>query len=283
MPPLSVFRMTLRDQRWPVLGYGLALLIFAATSVWLWPSVRDTLQNFEVPPALEAIIGSNVNFATPEGYLSGRYFGWTEILVIVFAIIAGTGAIAGEEGAGTIELLLAQPIARAAAVLEKLAALVIAAGAIVATGFVGFLISVPTVEIDISIVDLAIGCATMLPITLFFLALAFWAGAVAPSRATAAAALIGVATIAYFIYTLSNGIGSVQWMRYATPFYYYGNGASLTHGVEWWHVGLLLGLAAIFVGLTLRTFERRDVSVGGATDLGVRGVMRRIVAARSGV
>jgi ABC-2 type transport system permease protein len=265
-----------------VIGYGLALLVFAATSVWLWPSVRDTLQNFEVPPALEAIIGSDVNFATPAGYLSGRYFGWTEILVIVFAVIAGTGAIAGEEAAGTIELLLAQPIARATAVLEKLAALVVASVAIVAIGFVGFLISVPTVDIDISIVDLGIACATMLPITLFFLALALWAGAVAPSRTTAAAALIGVATITYFIYTLSNGIGSVQWLRYATPFYYYGNGSSLTHGVVWWHVGVLLALAVVFVVLTLLTFDRRDISVGGATGLGVRGVLRR-VAARHGV
>lgn len=283
MPPLNVFRKTFSDQRWPVLGYGLALLIFSSTSVWLWPSVRDTLQNFEVPPALEAIIGSDINFATPAGYLSGRFFGWTDILVVVFAIIAGTGAIAGEEGTGTIELLLAQPLTRTRAVLEKLAALTVAMFLIVAAGYLGFLIAVPTVDIDISLVDLAIACATMLPITMFFLALSFWSGAVAPSRATAAAALIGVATVTYFIYTLSNGIGSVEWMRYASPFYYYGNGASLTHGVIWWHVGLLLGLGALFVLLTLRTFERRDVSVGGATDLGVAGVMRRIVATRSGV
>ena len=282
MPPRNIFDRTLREQRWPAFGYGLAMMVFAATSVWLWPSVRDTLQNFEIPPAIEAILGSDVNFATPEGYLGGRYFSWTDMLVIVFVIIAGTGAIAGEEAAGTMDLLLAQPVKRATVVIEKLLALALASTVIIAAGYIGFLIAVPTVSIDISLADLAIGCASMIPITLFYLAFSLWAGAVAPSRAVASAILIGVATVTYFVYTLSNGIGAVEWMRYFTPFYYYGNGSVLTHGVVWWHVGVLLGLAALFVLLTLRTFEKRDVSAGGATDLGARGVVRRIVAVRSG-
>jgi ABC-2 type transport system permease protein len=259
------------------------MLIFAATSVWLWPSVRDTLANFEIPPAIEAILGGEINFGTPEGYLSGRYFSWTDLLVIVFVIIAGTGAIAGEEGTGTMDLLLAQPVSRTAVVLEKLLALSLASLAIIGAGFVGFLIAVPTVDIDISIGTLAIGCTAMIPITLFYLGLSLLAGAVAPSRAVASAVLIGVATGTYFFYTLSNGIGAVDWLRYFTPFYYYGNGAALTDGIVWWHASVLLGSAAVFVVLTVRTFERRDVSVGGATDLGARGVLRRIIAQRSGI
>lgn len=279
---LSVFEKALRDQKWQIAGFGLALAIMSSTSVWLWPSVRDTLQNFDVPEAVKAFLGTDLNFSTPAGYLSGRYFGWTEILVIVYVIIAGTGAIAGEEGASTIDLLLAQPISRRSVVLQKLAAATVGALIIVLAGYAGFLVSVPTVDIAISLTDLLIACLNMLPIALLFLALSLWAGAVAPSRGTAAAAIVGFTTAAYFVSTLSSGVGGLEWLRFATPFHYYGSGLPLVEGIVWWHVGLLLGLALVFVVLALRTFERRDVSAGGATDLSAAALLRRVVALRTG-
>ena len=84
----------------------------SSTAVFLWPSVRDTLQNFELPAAVKAFLGTDLSIATAAGYLSARYFGWIDILLIVYAVIQGTGAIAGEESSGTMDLLLAQPIAR---------------------------------------------------------------------------------------------------------------------------------------------------------------------------
>lgn len=279
----SILSRTLRDQRWQIVGFALGMAMMSSTTVWLWPSVRDTLQNFELPPAIQALLGSKLDLATAAGYLSGRYFAWTIILVIVYAVIAGTGAIAGEESAGTMDLLLAQPVSRRAAVLEKLVALVAGTALIIAGGYAGFLISIPTVRIDISLIDLAIASANMLPIVLLFLTMSLWAGAVAPNRGAAAGAMIAFATATYFLYTISNGVESLRWMRYTSPFYYYGAGLPLVYGIVWWHVGLLLGVATLFVVLALRTFERRDVSAGGATDLSAVGVLRRIAAARSGM
>ncbi len=283
MPPLNVFAKAMRDQRWQVAGFALALAAMSSTSVWLWPSVRDSLQNFDIPEAAKAFLGSDLDFATGAGYLSGRYFGWTEILAIVFAIIAGTGAIAGEESAGTIDLLLAQPVSRRWVVLQKLAATVIGAVAIVAGGYAGFLASVPTVDMEVGLGDLAVACANMLPIVLFFYALSLWAGAVAPNRGMAAGVVIGFTTATYFLFTLANGVESLEAIRYATPFYYYGAGLPIVYGIEWWHVGVLLGCGAALVALTLRTFERRDVSPGGATDLSAASLLRRIAGARTGV
>ncbi|HLB24557.1 MAG TPA: ABC transporter permease subunit [Dehalococcoidia bacterium] len=283
MPPLNVFAKSLRDQKWQIAGFGLALAAMSSTSVWLWPSVRDSLQNFEIPAAARAFLGSDLDFATGAGYLSGRYFGWTEILAIVYVIIAGTGAIAGEESASTIDLLLAQPVSRRAVLLQKLAATALGAALIIFGGYVGFLVSVPTVDMEVPLSDLAVGCANMVPIVLFFFALSLWAGAVAPNRGIAAGFVIGITTATYFVFTLANGVESLEPIRYATPFYYYGAGRPLVYGVTWWHVGLLLGTSAVLVALTLRTFERRDVSAGGATDLGLGSVLRRIAALRTGV
>jgi ABC-2 type transport system permease protein len=273
----------MRDQRWQVVGFGLALALMSSTAVWLWPSVRDSLQNFDIPAAIKAFLGTDLDFATGAGYLSGRYFGWTEILAIVFAVLAGTGAVAGEESAGTIDLLLAQPVSRRSVVVQKLAASVLGTALIIAGGYLGFLVAVPTVDMEVGLVDLAVASANMLPIVLFFYALSLWAGAVAPNRGVAAGFVIGVTTATYFLFTIANGVDSLQPIRYATPFYYYGAGRSLVYGIEWWHVGVLLGSAAALVGLTLRTFERRDVSAGGATDLAASSVVRRIIGVRTGV
>lgn len=278
MPRASVFAKSLRDQRWQVLGFGLALAIMSSTAVFLWPSVRDTLQNFVLPDAVKAFLGTDLSIATPAGYLSARYFGWVDILLIVYAVLQGTGAIAGEESNGTMDLLLAQPIARRSVVVQKTAAAVIGSAAIIAIGWLGFALSIPLIGIDVSLADAAIASANMLPITLLFFALSLWSGAVAPSRAVAAGVVIGLATAAYFISTLANGVDSLRNLRYATPFYYYGSGEPLVYGIEWWHVGLLLGVAATFVVLTVRTFESRDISTGGSADVDVASMLRRIFA-----
>jgi ABC-2 type transport system permease protein len=257
-----VFWKTLRDQRWQIIGFGLAMAVMAAAAVWLWPSARDTLQNFKVPPAIQALLGSDLDLSTAAGYLSGRYFSWTIILVLVYVIMAGTAAIAGEEGAGTMDLLLAQPVSRTQVIAEKFAATAVGAVAIVGLGYVGFVVSIPTVDIDVALGDAAIASANMVPIALMFFTLALWAGAAAPSRGMAAGAVIGIVTMAYFLYTLSNGVESLRWMRYATPFYYYGSGLPLIRGIEWWHAGLLTGLAVVFLAMSVRMFERRDIASG---------------------
>lgn len=277
MPRVSLFAKTMRDQRWQVAGFGLALAAMSSTAVFLWPSVRDTLQNFELPAAVKAFIGTDLSIATAAGYLSARYFGWVDVLLIVYAVIQGTGAIAGEESGGTMDLLLAQPITRRDVVLQKVAATVIGGALIIAIGWLGFALSVPFVRIDVSLADTAIASANMFPITLLFFALSLCAGAVAPSRGVASAIAIGLATAWYFISILANGVESLHNLRYATPFYYYGSGASLVHGIDWWHVGLLLGASAGLLALTIHAFGRRDVSAGGSADVDLAASLRRIV------
>jgi hypothetical protein len=47
-------------------------------------------------------------------------------------------------------------------------------------------------------------------------------------------------------------------------------------GLDWAHVSLLLGIAALFVGLTLRSFARRDITIGGASNLRLRDMLARV-------
>lgn len=273
---LSLVEKCLRDQKWQIVGFGLALLSMAALVVWLWPAYRETVKQIELPPAVQAFLGSDLNYASGPGFVSGEFFSWIPALLIVYAVIQGTGAIAGEESAGTIDLLLAQPVTRPAVVVQKCVAVCIGSILIVAGGFLGFAVSVPFVAIDFTLWDAALASANLLPITLFFFALSLWLGAVGPNRVWASGGAIAVATTGYFANTLATGIDALSWLRYGSPFYYFGAGLPLVRGIEWGHVAALLGTAVAFVLLAARSFERRDVMIGGSAALTLRDVARRV-------
>ena len=278
MHRFSVLRKSLRDQKWQIAGFGLALAAMAALDLFIWPAYRDQLQNFEMPAAMEGFLGG-LSISTPEGFLTAEYFSWIPILLIVYAVIQGTGAIAGEESNGTIDLLLAQPVSRVLMVTEKAAAVVVGSVLIVAIGLAGFAVALPLVDIDIGLADIAIAMANLLPITLLFFAISLWLGAVAPNRALASAVVIGLATAFYFINMLAGAVNALDPLNYATPFFYYGDGPPLAEGIVWWHFELLLGIALLFFAATLRSFDTRDVATGGATDVSASTIWRRVLGA----
>jgi len=271
----SVLRKSLRDQKWQIAGFGVALALMAALDLSIWPAYRDQLQNFEVPAALEGFLGG-LSISTPEGFLTTEYFSWIPILLIVYAVIQGTAAIAGEESSGTIDLLLAQPVTRQLMVAEKTAAVVIGSAIIVAIGLAGFAVTLPLVDIDISFASIFVACANMLPITLLFFTISLWLGAVAPNRALASAVVIGLATAFYFMNMLASAVDALDWLNFGTPFFYYADGPPLAEGIVWWHAGLLLGGALLFFLATLRSFATRDVATGGATDVSAATIWRRV-------
>jgi ABC-2 type transport system permease protein len=269
----------LADQHWQIVGYGIALAAIAVMDVLIWPAYKDQLALIELPPALEAFLGADLAISTPAGYLNAEFFSWIIILLLVYAVMQGSGAIAGEESSGTIDLLLAQPISRASVTLTKTAATLTGAASIIAIGYLGFLVTLPFISMDIALTDVLIACANMLPLTMFFFALSLWFGAVAPSRAYANAAAIAVATAAYAVETLASGVEEIRGIRYASPFYYYGRGLPLIEGIDWWHAGLLCALSLALVALAVRTFSARDVTVGGVSSMTWRDLRARLLGA----
>jgi ABC-2 type transport system permease protein len=160
--------------------------------------------------------------------------------------------------------------------VQKMTATVLALVIMALMGYAGFVVSVPFADIDISLADIFVATLNMLPLALLFYALSLWAGAMAPNRAAGAAGVIAVVTASYFLYSIANGVDAVRDLRYGTPFYYYGAGESLTSGITWWHVGLLLGIAAMLLAHAIWLFQRRDVSTGGG-EFDAGGLLRRLI------
>ena len=273
---LNVVEKTLRDQKWQIVGFGIAFLVMAALIVYIWPSYRTTVASIQLPEAVQALLGSDLAYSTAPGFISAEYFSWIPILLIVYTIIQGTGAIAGEEGSGTIDLLMSQPLTRTNMVLQKTIGVCIGSALIAGFGFLGFLLSVPFVDIDLTLKGAALASANMLPMALLYYALSLWFGSVLPNRTYAAGGAIALATAGYFLNTIAAAVTSLSWLKYGSPFYYYGAGLPLVKGIDWAHVGLLVGIAALFVVLTLRSFSQRDITIGGASNLRLRDMLARV-------
>ena len=187
---LSLIRKTVRDYRRPVLGWGLGLTALTLMQMAVYPSVRSQGASMRelidsYPTAFKAMFGmEGVDFTSGPGYLSTETFSLLAPLMLIgLGVALGTGAIAGEEERGTLDLLMASPVSRgrvlAAKALGSLAALV-------AVAVVLYL----TVLAAASGLGMSIGAGMLAQATAAVLLLAIACGAVAflPTRRPASAA-----------------------------------------------------------------------------------------------
>ena len=237
---LNVVEKSLRDQRWQIVGFGIAFLAMAALIVYIWPSYRTTVASIQLPEAVQAFLGSDLAYSTAPGFVSAEYFSWIPILLIVYTVIQGTGAIAGEEGSGTIDLLMAQPITRAEMVLQKTVAVCIGSALDRRLRVPGLSPVDPVRRHRDHAEGRRAGVGEhAADHALVLRGLAVVRLGAAESGLSRPAARSALATAGYFFNTIATAVDSLSWLKYASPFYYYGAGLPLVKGIDWSHVSLL--------------------------------------------
>ena len=265
----SIFIKTLRDRRrsmiWWVLGtFGYLVAITATYTFFVeQQEVYESLLA-DYPEALLAMFGveSGAALFAPDGYLTSQAFGWlVPLLTLVLGIGIGAGAVAGEEEAGTMDLLLALPVTRTSVVLQKLGAMVVLLLVLGLSVFAGTALGAISVDMDLSMVNLAAASFNGALLGLVFGTLALAIGAATGKRGTSLGVSSGVALVAFLIQTLAPIVDWLEPVHPLTPFYYYGDNQPLVNGLHWGHAGVLIGLSALFVLIALLAFRRRDIRV----------------------
>jgi len=159
--------------------------------------------------------GDQSRRAPTAGYLSTQAFSFfLPTILLVFAVGRGAATLAGEEQDRTLDLLLAQPLPRWSAHLQKASALA------VSLVIIGIAILVPlaafnsAVQFNLAVSNLA---AVVVQTVLFCLALALWSQAISAAvgrRVVGVAAVTGCAVVSYFVYGLSS---SIEWLQHLRP------------------------------------------------------------------
>ena len=262
----NVFFKSLRDERWAMTWWVSGLGLLAAMMIAFFPSVRGN-DDFNVmlesyPEDLMALFGLTelTDITSTVGFLNAELFGFmAPLLFVIHGVVQGSGAIAGEEGRGTLEILLTEPITRGRLVAQKAAAMITNSVVLGLVLWVVLVIGALAIDMDVSVAHLAAITFSAVLLGVTFGALAFCAGCFTGKRSTSVAIVSGVAVVTYLLNAASGIVSYMEAAKWLSPFYYYISSNPLADGLHPGHAVILLMTIAVLLGAGYLGFMRRDL------------------------
>jgi len=260
----DIWTKTLWDQRRSLLGWVIGFVAVAIIYGGFYPfastpEYAELIDN--LPAGLADAFGWD-EISTPHGYLGSTVYGLLgPVLVIIMAIAFGARAIAGNEEAGHLELLIAQPVTRSRIVLQRAAALVITTLVGGLAIFMSILAIRGPVDLDLPVGNIAVTSLNLALLGAVFGTLALMVGGFVGRRGLVIGTSSVVAVAAYLANGLAPQVQGLAWMQNLSPFFWFSSTATLRDGVDLPKTLLLAAVALAFTGAAAVAFNRRDVGV----------------------
>ena len=256
----SEFTLMWRSLLWWVLGI-VAIVLF---TVAFFPAVQsapgfDEMME-QLPESLRPLIGT-LDITSPLGYLlSQLYLFFLPALFLVYGIVRGSSTIAGEEDAGTLDLLLAQPVSRRQLYGVKALAVLMGILVIALASWLPIQLVGPLFEIDVPVWNLIAVTLSLSLLAMFFAVIALACAAGFGKRILGATIAAAIAFVTY----LMDGFGqSIEWLegiRQFTPWYWYNPTAAISEG-DLLPGSIVLLVVTLVIGVAgLLGFQRRSLS-----------------------
>ena len=268
LPAAAEFtRRSVVDHRRALVGWCVGAVAYIALIAAIFPSLAGSgsldklVQNYpDVLKSLFGISGSG-SLSSGAGFLDAELFSFMlPLLVLVLAIGSGARAFAGEEDAGRLELVLAYPVRRRAAVIAKGLAVGAEVAVLCFCSGIAMAVCNPVFDLGLSAAHLAASVAGLALLGVLFGWGALGVGAATGSRGLAVALAAGLAASGYLISGLHSLAGWLDPFRFLSAFWWFGT-SPLQNGVR--GSGALViaitALAMLLVGALL--VERRDLEV----------------------
>jgi ABC-2 type transport system permease protein len=225
----------------------------------LFPAVGGSIGKLDLPEGVTELLGG-ADYGTLRGWMRseiGAVYG--PLVIAGVAITAAAGAIAGDEEAGLLGIVLAHPIARARLVAEKGAAVAVAV-AVVATGtFAGLVAGVALAGGGIPVSDALAVCVHLACFGFVLGALALAVAAATGRRAAAIGAAAAYGLLGFLINGFAPLIDGLEWLRYLSPFHYYAGSDPIAHGVDVSDLAVLLSISLALTGAAAIAIRNRDL------------------------
>ena len=263
----TIFRAALARFRGQILGWGLALFLLSVMTTARYEIVRENQAQMQEllkgsAGKFAAMFGDTSKLTSPEGFLSLALFSYLPLILGVFAVLAGSGLLAADEEAGTLDLVLAHPVSRTSLFVGRLLAFAAALVGILALSWLGFVVAMTWSSLAVGWGAMARPYLSLLALLLFFGSLALLLSLVLPSRRLAASAAGLVLLVSFFLTTLARIDKDLEGLANLSPITYYQGGEAITGLNGRWLAGLL-AVSGLFVVVAWRCFERRDIRVAG--------------------
>ena len=262
----NVFMKTLWEQRRSLVWWSLGIAALLIVTTLFYPSfveAGDLSKMFEDSEALANLFaGGFTDLTSPEGFLNSQIFALTiPIVFAIFAISAGSGAIAGEEERGTLDLLMSSPVTRSGVLVHKLLALILAISELGTVVWISTVVGISIVDMDLDLWRLAQTVLSGVLLGIAFGSCALALGSATGRRGLSIAVSSALAIVSYFLNALSPMVDALEPLTKLSLFYYYLDADPLTNGLDLVHAAVLIGVSVVLVAVALFTFERRDLAV----------------------
>ena len=262
----SMFAKGIRDQGRSLLAWVLGIAAYVALLCAIYPAVYKSAGSLDqyiqnLPAAFRnAFLGGVVDLTSPTGFIDTEMFSFMgPVLILIFAIGIGARVVAGEEEAGTLDMVLACPVSRRSVILQKFAVLTVMVTTLAAALFASLLVGTQAAGMSISAGRLFQGSVLLGLLGLVFGSVAFIAAAASGRRVVGIAAGGGLAWVLYLLNALGQLVHSLNGFRVLSLFYYYGGAAPLRRGLDVANVAVFVLITLLALGGALIAFQRRDL------------------------
>ena len=264
---ITVFRYAFARFRGQILGWGIALALYNLYLVSFWDTLEANREQFQTlimayPKEMMAFFGDMATMFEPAGYLNIYFFSYMSLIIGIYALLAGSGLLAGDEENGQLDLVLSYPVSRTTLFFGRLAAFVAATAGVLAVAWLGFVIAMTWSSLKVSAIDLLMPMLSLLAILLLYGTLALLLSMLVPSRRLAGMITATVLVASYFMTSLARIDEDLKNIAKLSPLNYFQGGDALNGLNVTWFVGLLV-VAALFAVIAWWRFQRREIRVGG--------------------
>jgi ABC-2 type transport system permease protein len=262
----NIYLKTLRDNRWSILIWGLVSagllqsIIQAYNSFFSGGNFNQQVAEVEkLYSSLSILLGKVYDLNTVAGFVDARFINLMPILLGIFALLAGSGIIRGEEEKNSLDLLLSTPHSRPSVILQKAGAFFTVLLAINLIAYVGLIAGFASLNKPVPYAEGALALLGVTLISGFFFAVSLMLSQMM-SRKAAAGWTGGILAGTYVVNNLVNNVPSLDWLHYFSPFYYYNLSKPLavSVGTNWVSYVVLSGLIVPLIGLAIWMYHQRD-------------------------
>jgi len=263
----TIVRYALLRWRGQISGWGVALAALALLIASLYDAALQMRAQLEqlldtMPSELMMFVGGVDRVFSPAGFLDTRFFSMMPLLLGVFAVLIGSGLIAGDEENGTLDLILAHPVRRFDLIIGRWLAFCAALLGILAMAWLGLIIASSFTSIKFGWLDIALPFVSLFGVLAWFGGLALLLSMIVPSRRLAASLTGLVLAASYFVTTFARISPNLNGLARWSPFTYYQGGGALEGFNTGDFVGLLF-MSIIFVAIATWLFQRRNIRIAG--------------------
>jgi ABC-2 type transport system permease protein len=244
------------------------MAIFAGYIIVLYPEFAEPMAAMNLEDiSIYQVLGNFSDFASFTGFVSAEVLTFLPLLLAIYAIVNGTGTLAGEEDNGTLEPLMALPLPRWQLVVSKAIALGLALLLILMIVGLAMAVSVNTLPADVDTggvtsIDMVVVALAVWPLVAFFAMFSLFLGAFMPSRRSAATVATVLLVFGYFGNNLASLVDWLERIQPLLPFHYLDGADLMKSGPDPQNTIILLAAGGISLILALVFFQLRNVTVG---------------------